>query len=312
MSEKIEKRLEKIPVVKYLVNFLKKVKPLGIEEFSLYDLIEMYVLGIVKGALAYRASAISYSFFMAIFPFLLFILNLISFVPESFQRDFFYLIELLLPPQTVDFFDSIIEDIVRNRRGGLLSSVFILSIFLMANGVNAIFGGFSTSYHVVISRNVVKQYFVSVGVALLIAFIFLIGVAGYILFEIYVVHYVSDLMAKTQGIDIYEGDDLGLKVAKPIFITVLIYLNIAILYFFGTAERKFNKFFSPGALLTTFLIILMTYLFGIYIENFSKYNEIYGSIGALLILMLYIWINSNVLLLGFELNASLRSLKRNT
>ena len=81
-------------------------------------------------------------------------------------------------------------------------------------------------------------------------------------------------------------------------------------YYFGTAEGKENSFFSPGALLTTILFVLTTYLFGIYIEHFSQYNQLYGSIGGLLIFMLYIWLNSNILLLGFELNASLNSLKR--
>ena len=83
-----------------------------------------------------------------------------------------------------------------------------------------------------------------------------------------------------------------------------------ILYYFGTREGKQSRFFSIGALFTTLLIILTSYLFGIYIENFSQYNELYGSIGALLILLLYIWLNSNILLLGFELNASLNRLKK--
>jgi membrane protein len=84
---------------------------------------------------------------------------------------------------------------------------------------------------------------------------------------------------------------------------------IAILYYFGIKKGKNNRFFSIGASVTTMLFVLTTYLFGVYITNFSNYNELYGSIGALLILMLYIWINSNLLLLGFELNATLKTLR---
>jgi membrane protein len=90
---------------------------------------------------------------------------------------------------------------------------------------------------------------------------------------------------------------------------IMVYVIIAILYYFGTVEGKESKFFSIGALVTTFLFIVTTYLFGIYINNFSQYNELYGSIGALLIMMFYIWLNSNLLLLGFELNISLQRLK---
>jgi membrane protein len=91
---------------------------------------------------------------------------------------------------------------------------------------------------------------------------------------------------------------------------LFIYITVSILYFFGTAEGRKSQFFTPGALMTTLLFFLTTYGFGIYIDNFSTYNQLYGSIGALLIFLLYIWINSNILLLGFELNATLTRFKR--
>jgi membrane protein len=92
---------------------------------------------------------------------------------------------------------------------------------------------------------------------------------------------------------------------------VLSYFTTAILYYFGTAEGKQARFFSYGALMTTLLFMLTSYLFGVYIEKFARYNELYGALGGLLILMVYIWLNSNILLLGFELNATLNSLKQN-
>lgn len=304
MSAEIEAKLQKIPVLKWIVALLKKVKLSAFEGLSLYDLMEMYIIGIVKGALTYRASAISFSFFMAIFPFLLFILNLVPFIPiAEFQNDFLAFIEGLLPPRTSDFFDTIFEDIAKNRRGGLLSSVFILSIFLMANGINAIFGGFETSYHITITRNVIRQYFTALGVALIMSFLLLITVVGFIYFEIYVLEAL-----KEEGY--LSNLELAVNIAQYVFFVFMIYISTALLYYFGTTTGKESSFFSPGALLTTFLIIATTFLFGIYIENFSQYNEIYGSIGALLIMMLYIWINCNILLLGFELNASLNSLKK--
>lgn len=176
MSVAVEEKLAKIPVVNVLVTILKRIKLRTFEGLSMYDLMEMYVIGIIKGTLTYRASAISFSFFMAIFPFLLFILNLIPYVPiENFQADFLLFIDNLLPPQTNDFFGSIFEDIAKNRRGGLLSTVFVLSIFLMTNGINAIFGRFEISYHVKTTRNIIKQYFIALGVADHYGFIIVVG-----------------------------------------------------------------------------------------------------------------------------------------
>ncbi len=307
MTKEVEEKLQKIPVIKQLIQVLKKIKPAAFEGLSLYDLVEMYVIGIAKGALSSRASAISFSFFMAIFPFLLFVLNLIPYIPiDGFQTDFLKFIEGLLPPTTADFFGQILEDIVKNRRGGLLSSVFILSIFLMANGINAIFGGFEYSYHVEITRSMIKQYLYAMGVALLLAFLMLILVAGFTYYEVYIAQYVSEL---TNEVDVVKGDDLGVQIGRLLFFVLIIYLSTAILYFFGTSDGRV-RFFSLGAALTTILIVLTTYLFGIYVDNFAKYNELYGSIGALLILMVYIWLNSNILLLGFELNASMNRLRK--
>ena len=100
-----------------------------------------------------------------------------------------------------------------------------------------------------------------------------------------------------------------ISVLQLVIFILMVYTIISILYYFGTKQGKESRFFSLGALLTTILFLLTTYLFGIYINNFSNYNELYGSLGALLIMMFYIWINSNLLLLGFELNVSLQLLR---
>jgi membrane protein len=311
MSKEIEDKLAKIPILNILVNLLKKVKLPGLEGLSVYDLLEMYILGIVNGAFTSRAGAIAFSFFMAIFPSLLFFLNLLPYVPiENFQANFINTITSFLPDETASFLNEIIVDIVKNKRGGLLSTTFLLSIFLMANGVGAIFAGFENSYYIQKKRNFFKQYLYALSVGLLLALllIFTIVVLGYV--EVYI-PYLSEFAGKTTGLDVARGDELGITIAKFSFLVFTVYLGTAILYYFGTHQGRRAKFFSPGVLLTTVLIVLTSYLFGIYIANFSQYNELYGSIGALLILMMYIWLNANILLLGFELNASLDMLKRN-
>lgn len=268
----------------------------------MYDLLELYIVGIIRGALTARAGSISFSFFMALFPFLLFVLNLIPFIPtffniENFDTVLLDFIETLLPADTHTFFNNIFQDIQNKPRGGLLSSVFVLSIVLTANGVNSIFTSFEVSYHVKELRNIFKQYMYALGVSVLLAVQLLIAVIAFIYFKLA----FQDLLPETLD---------WIKWGQNVFFIILAYFSISILYYFGTIQGKLTRFFSPGALMTLLLVICTTYLFGIYVDRFSNYNQLYGSIGALLIFMLYSWINSIILLLGFELNATISRLKR--
>ena len=310
MSRQIEDNLDKIPVLNVLVRLLKRIKLPGLEGLSFYDLLELYITGIVKGALTTRASAIAFNFFTALFPFLLFIIILIPEIPvDNFQTEFMTFLESFLPPSTSDFFfENIFRNIENSKRGGLLSSVFVLSIALMANGVSAIFSGFENSYHEQLTRSVFKQYLYALGIALILAFLLIITIVVLGYFQIYVVKEFVDVLNTRGYID--SDSVFWFEVAKYVFFIIMIYIATATLYYFGTKEGRLSRFFSIGALFTTLLILLTSYLFGIYIENFGQYNKLYGSIGALLILLFYLWLNSNILLLGYELNASLNKLRK--
>ena len=295
----------KIPIVSKIIDFLKVIKPLGFNGFSFYDLLEMYVIGIVKGTLSSRAGSISFSFFMALFPFLLFVLNLIPFIDsiitiQNFDETVLSYMELFIPKETQGFFSDIFNDIRNKPRGGLLSSVFFLSVILTANGVSSIFVGFEVSYHVKLERNFFRQYIYALAVSVLLAFLLLTAVVIFFYFEFYILQNLNNLI---------PNEINWIRISQGLFFSFLTYISVSILYYFGTIEGKKTRFFSPGALMTTLLFLLTTYGFGIYIDNFSTYNQLYGSIGALLIFLLYIWINATILLLGFELNATLSRLK---
>jgi membrane protein len=298
MSKEIEERLEKIPLIRYLVRGLKKIKLPWLQGLSLYDLLELYGLGIVESALTYHASAIAFSFFMALFPFALFILNLIPFIPiEGFQNDFLEFVRQGVPPNTYDAIYKIINDILHNSHSGLLSSGFILSIFLMANGLNGILGGFESSRHVLIKRGFIHQYIVALGMSLLLSLLLIVTISTILVFEVFI--------QKTVFSDVNQL----IVVGRYAFIILMILVTTSILFKFGTKHDKNRAFISIGSVFTTILILLDSYAFGIWVIRFSKYNELYGSIGTLLILMFYIWINCMILLLGFELNATVNKLK---
>ena len=317
MSAAIEEQLEKIPVINWMVRILKKIKLKAFEGLSLYDLIEMYLVGIVKGTLSSRASSIAFSLFLALFPLLIFLLTLVPFIipyvsvgNENFDAQFLDFLESFLPSATSDYFGEIYQQIKDQKQGGLLSSAFILSIFLVANGVNAIFGGFENSYHVELTRNFFRQYAYALMVGLILSILLIVGAVAFVYFEFYIVEYTSEYLGKTLGYDVEKGDTVGIQIAKVLFFLFLSYITTAILYYFGTAEGRKARFFSAGALMTTLVFLLTSYLFGIYVDEFARYNELYGALGGLLILMVFIWLNSNILLLGFELNATLNSLKK--
>lgn len=283
--------------MQYITSWMRRIRFGDKGAISLYQIVELYFLGVIKGTLTTRASSIAFSFFMALFPFLIFVLNLIPFIPVPDIEDTFSSFFLsVAPTEAQDFLNVVLYDIQSKPRRGLVSSTFLLSIFFMGNGVNAIFGGFSDSIHVNLSRHFIKQYIYAVGVGVLLGLLFLISIAGYLFFELLVAQ-IFDF-----------GFELNPWI-RVLFFFGMAYLVSSILFYFGT-HRGFSSFFSAGALVTTFLFALTSFGFGVYLDNFAQYNQLYGSIGAILILMLYIWLNAIVLLLGFELNASIAKLKQ--
>jgi membrane protein len=300
MSDNIEKHILKTPILRLLITIPQKIYLPRFKGLTLYDLIKTYFFGIIEGTFSSRAGSIAFSFFMALFPFILFLLNLIPYLPIE-PYHFVEFIEDVLPKDTASFFMPVILDIIDNPRGGLLSLVFLLTIFLMTNGVNAIFSSFEYSYHITINRSFFKQYFVASLVSVFLALLLLLTIVIIVFSE----RFIWDLSKE----ELLSNGVFWIEIIRTIIFLILVYFVIAILYYFGIKKGKNNRFFSIGAFVTTMLFVLTTYLFGVYITNFSNYNELYGSIGALLILMLYIWINSNLLLLGFELNATLKTLR---
>jgi len=303
MSRIIEANIEKIPVLRNLMHLTQRIKLPWLQGLSFYDLLELYAIGIAKGAIAYRAGAIAFSFFMALFPFALFILNLIPYIPiEGFQRDFMQFVAEGVPPNTYDAIAAILNDILNNSHSGLLSTGFAMSILLMANGLNAILGGFETSRHVILKRGFFRQYIVAVGMSLLLSFLLIFTVAAIVVFEVFI--------QKTIIQDVLSDRIPLLLWARYVFVIVMILITVSVLFKFGIKHDKNRAFISIGSVFTTILIILSSYGFGIWVLRFSKYNELYGSIGTLLVMMFYIWINCMILLLGFELNGAINKLKK--
>lgn len=297
-----EDKFLEFPVFNWFIRFFKKIKIPGLEGMNIYDLLEMYISGIVKGALTSRAGSIAFSFFIALFPFALFVLTLIPFVPiEGFQDDFMSFIFNVMPSKEAsDAVSFVLNDIANNKYGELLSFGFLLSIFLMTNGVNAILSGFEYTFHDIQTRTVIRQYIVSLIISIVLAFLLLLTVGIIILLEFL----INSLNEKGLVLDSINW----IGIIQITILLIMLFFGISLLFYYGTREGRKMSFFSPGTILTTLLFIFNFKIFKIYIEKFAQYNQLYGSIGTVLVIMLFIWLNSIILLLGFELNASLLKL----
>ncbi len=300
----MEDRLLKLPFIKQFIRLFQSIKIPGMEGMSLYDLFELYIPGIIKGALTARAGSIAFSFFIALFPFTLFILTLIPYIPiDGFQDDFTAFILQSMPSrESAEAVKLVLFDIAENKYGELLSFGVILAILLMTNGVNAIFSGFEYTYHQIETRTVIRQYLVSLLVSLILVFL--------LLFTVAVIIFLGLIIKRLNEEGIVSNAVIWVRSAQYIIMILMVYWAVSILFYFGTKEGKKISFFSAGSIFTTSFFIINFIIFGIYINKFAQYNKLYGSIGTVLIIMLFIWVNSIILLLGFELNTSLFKLHK--
>ena len=278
---------------------LKTIKPWGFGGVSLYEVLRFFIQGLFEGFITTRASAISFSFFLALFPFSIFLLTVIAYIPiDNFQEELMLLISKVVPPNSFQAIEATIDDILSIRRGDLLSLGFLLALFFANNGVNAILTGFYQSYHKVELRNLFGQYGVSLGLTIALSTLFITSVALIIFSEVGI--------SRLEDLRIVSNFSSNLLFAvRFIIIVLLVFLSLSLLFYYGPASQKTYRFISPGGILPTVLLFVTSYAFSYYVSNFASYNKLYGSIGTLLVILLWIWVNSLAILIGFELNASI-------
>lgn len=301
---KTKENLKKIPVIGWIIQTSEKIKLPRMEGMNLYDFLEMYIDGIFKGALTTRASSIAFSFFLALFPFTLFVLTLIPYIHiDNFQDNFTNFILQSMPSSNAALaIESVINDIAKNKYGELLSFGLLLAMILMTNGVNAIFSGFEYTYHQIETRTVVRQYIVSLLVSLLLVVL--------LLFTVSILVFLGLVINNLNEKGIVTNAVFWVRFAQYLIMIIMVFTGVSILFYFGTKEGRKNSFFSVGTIFTTIFFIIDFIIFGIYLNKFGQYNKLYGSIGTVMVIMLFIWLNSIILLLGFELNTSITRLHK--
>ncbi len=266
---------------------------------SAYDVAVFFWKGIYEGSVSSRAASISFSFFLALFPGVIFLFTLIPFIPVAgFQSELFKLLRDVLPPNSFDAAYATITDILTIKRGDLLSVTVLAAFFFATNGTLSLIGNFGQSIHRLNVRGFWSQYLAAFLLTLALSVLLIVGITVLTLSEVNLGEWV--------------GGELGLWIAAAtrwIVLLGLVLLSISLLFYFGPMRSAPWRFVSPGALLATLLVWLTSYLFGIYVTDFSQYNQLYGSIGTLMIIQLWLYVNAIGLIIGFELNASMAEAK---
>ncbi|MCD4772346.1 MAG: YihY/virulence factor BrkB family protein [Bacteroidales bacterium] len=288
-----------------IVRFSKKIILPGFDGFPLYDVVVFFFKGINQSSLISRANSLSFTFLLGIFPAILFIFTLIPYFPvENLEGIILQSIANALPEDTYNVVKDTIEGIVQQHNGGLLSLGFFLSIYFSANGMLGVIKAFNRTSHTIESRTFFKIRFISVVLVFIVTILIILASSLLIGTSIFVNYLADNNIIKGEIIYIL------INIGKWLITLIMGFTAISSIYYLAPANRKNFKFISAGSTLATILSLLFIFGFNFYINNFAQYNKLYGSIGTLIILMLWINLNAIVLLIGFELNASIYDAKR--
>jgi membrane protein len=284
-------------------NFLewtKKVVLPGFGNLPLYTVSTFFFQEIARESLLNKASSLSYNFMLAIFPGIIFLFTLIPYIPiDNFQEQLLDFMQVIMPSNAYLTVESTLLDIVKNQNSGLLSVGFILATFFSTNGLTSLMLSFNKASLVMESRSWGKQRLVALGLTVMILTALVLGM-GIFTVAGYIIEYLKNNIPINA-----QFWAIVIKIARWSILFGIYFITVSTLYKFGPAKTRTWKFFSPGATLATILAILTFSGFAYYINNFNAYNKLYGSIGTLIVIMIWMYLNSLILLIGFELNASI-------
>lgn len=266
-------------------------------QVSLYPILVNLFTNISKDDIFHNASSMAYSFTLAVFPAIIFLFSLIPYIPlpninENIQ-------ELIGEMAMLKQVSKTITDVVSRPRGGLTSFSFLMSLFLSSNGMMQLSTTFNKIYKTVEKRGYFKTRFIATMLTVILAVVVFISISLLIIGE-----FVLDFLLKRGFID----DNIilyGIFLLRFFVVFVLFLIAISFIYYFAPALHNRWKFISIGSLIATLLTMLVSYIFSYYIGNFGTYNKLYGSIGAMIALMVWIYMVSVILVIGFEINVSI-------
>ena len=271
-----------------------------------FDLIPIAIIlkfvwkEILRDDIMTRSNSMAFSFFLSIFPSMLVVLTLIPFLPVE---DLLLALERsyvdILPSKMALYIDNLINEVASTPQTGILGLSFFLAIYFASSGVGTMLKGFHKSYEMTYKKtNLLERQWKALKLTFILGLLLMGSTLAILIGKPLLLKILNTLHLSKAMVGYYNY-------IRWISTFILYYACIAIIYRVGPAFKNKLKWFTPGATLATILSVISSLVFALYVDNFERYNEIYGSIGALILILLWLQINSFIILIGYELNASI-------
>lgn len=308
MKFSTRKKILAIPLARTTRTAFKRVKLKRYGDLSLYRFINIFIFNIKDDEIFDRANGVSYNMILATFPAIIFLFTLIPYItvyyPAINSDSIMQFMGEMMPPSIFDVASSTVLDIISNQRGGLLTFGFGFALFLATNGMMALMRAFNACYKTDDKRNEWRMRLTATGLTILLALVVFLAIVLLVVGQI-IINYVTVNIQDFSNLNLDSLTIYFLLFLRLAVIFIVFFFAISFIYYFGPAVHYNWKFFSVGSWVATVGCLGVSYGFSYYVTNFGSYNKVYGSIGALIALMIWIQLLTVVLLLGYEINASL-------
>ena len=299
--KKLHNRLLLLKPYDNLVEWSKTAFIPGFGTLPLYTVATFFFQEITRESILNKASSLSYNFMLAIFPGIIFLFTLIPYIPvDNFQEKLLGFLEIVIPTDAFAAIKSTLEDIIQNQNGGLLSFGFLLATFFATNGMTNLMMAFNKASLTRENRKWIVRRAVALVLSIAIIIALALGIGIYTAVGVFI-----NYLKESIDFDLAWLWTFLLKISRWCILFLIYFLTVGLVYKYGPSKAKHWKIFSPGAMLATILAILTFSGFAFYINNFNAYNKLYGSIGTIIVIMIWMYLNSLIILIGFELNTSL-------
>lgn len=301
--DKIHRSLLNVKWYDQFIEWTKTAVFPGFGSLPLYTVFTFFFQEIARESILNKASSLAYNFMLAIFPGVIFLFTLIPYIPvDNFQTQLMELIQVVLPENAFEFLEATLNDIIRRQNSGLLSVGFVLSTFFATNGMTTLMMTFNKASLTRENRSWGRKRFVATALSFGVVFALAIGIFLYAGANILI-----NAIKNRIEFDLHWFWPILIKSVQWVFLFGIYFFTVSVVYRYGpsTGKNKRFPFFTPGATLATILAILTFSGFAFYINHFGAYNKLYGSIGTLIVMMIWMYLNALILIIGFELNASI-------
>ena len=304
-EQKWESWLRKTPLRGLVIVPLERFHPWGFEGMSAWDVFRFFVVGVAEGALGIRAAAISFQVFVAIFPVILVLLSLLPIVPvEGFQMSLFDALRQYFPGDTFRLVETTVNDLLANGVHTEIASLgFVLMLFYASSSINGILSGLNEAHHLERRGN----WLLMRAISMLLMVVFSL----FLIIAVLLIVFSGTMLDWLTSEDLLALEDLPLIQSIRWMVTLaLLFTTITALYNAADFTKDRWKFITPGAVVTTGLIVLTSVVFAWFANTLSSYNRLYGSLGTLLLLLVWLNVNCFLLIIGFDLNTALNKARR--